>query len=85
MFATNPIGLSAVRLLGISGACLRVADLDVLDGTPVLDIKPFIPVVDHRDHCRVEWMERTIDKAAGRTADGRSGGIDGSNRQRGGS
>jgi tRNA-Thr(GGU) m(6)t(6)A37 methyltransferase TsaA len=54
----NPIGLSVVRLLGITGTRLRVADLDILDGTPVLDIKPFNPVVDHREFCRTGWMAR---------------------------
>ena len=42
----NPIGISAVRLLGIAGNCLRLADLDMLDGTPLLDIKPYLPSCD---------------------------------------
>jgi tRNA-Thr(GGU) m(6)t(6)A37 methyltransferase TsaA len=67
----NPIGLSVVRLLAIAGSCLRVADLDVLDGTPVLDIKPFNPAVDHRKRCRVGWMEGRVDRGGTGRADGR--------------
>ncbi|MFC1525385.1 tRNA (N6-threonylcarbamoyladenosine(37)-N6)-methyltransferase TrmO, partial [Candidatus Latescibacterota bacterium] len=44
----NPLGLSVLRLLGIDGATLRVADIDILDGTPVLDIKPYVPDFDAR-------------------------------------
>ena len=42
----NPIGLSCVRLLGIEGAILRISDVDMLDGTPLLDIKPYLPDCD---------------------------------------
>lgn len=42
----NPIGLSTVRLLGIEGARLYLSDLDILDGTPLLDIKPYLPSCD---------------------------------------
>ena len=42
----NPIGLSAVRLLGIAGNILEVDGLDILDNTPLLDIKPYIPEFD---------------------------------------
>lgn len=42
----NPIGISVVRLLSATGAILEVAGLDLLDGTPVLDIKPYMPAFD---------------------------------------
>jgi tRNA-Thr(GGU) m(6)t(6)A37 methyltransferase TsaA len=42
----NPIGMSSVRLLGRQGDTLDVADLDVLDGTPLLDVKPYVPAFD---------------------------------------
>ena len=42
----NPIGLSCVRLLTVDGPVLRVADLDVLDGTPLLEVKPYVPDFD---------------------------------------
>lgn len=42
----NPIALSCVRLLGIDKRVLRIADHDLLDGTPVLDLKPYLPYCD---------------------------------------
>ena len=42
----SPIGLTAVRVLGHDGSVLRVQGLDAIDGTPVLDIKPYVPVFD---------------------------------------
>ena len=73
----NPIGLSVVRLLGITGTRLLVADLDILDGTPVLDIKPFNPEVDHRERCRIGWMEGVSNRSQTGVADGRFAGTDG--------
>jgi len=64
----NPIGLSPVRLLRIEDGRLFVADLDILDGTPLLDIKPYVSRFDCYDVKRNGW----IDQAAGnRRADGR--------------
>jgi tRNA (adenine37-N6)-methyltransferase len=51
----NPIGLSCVRLLGVEGTRLRVAELDVLDGTPLLDIKPYVPDWDVFEVKREGW------------------------------
>ncbi len=59
----NPIGLSAVRLLAVHGAILHVRDLDVLDGTPLLDIKPYVPEFDCYEVRRIGWLGR----AGGRT------------------
>jgi tRNA-Thr(GGU) m(6)t(6)A37 methyltransferase TsaA len=44
----NPIGLHRVRVLGIEGSRLRVADLEALDGTPILDLKPVLEAVGER-------------------------------------
>lgn len=52
----NPIGMSAVRLLAVEGRHLRVADVDVLDGTPLLDIKPYAPEFDHYQVRGIGWM-----------------------------
>ncbi len=52
----NPIGMSAVRLLRIDGCNLHVADLDILNDTPLLDIKPYVPRFDHFDVSRVGWL-----------------------------
>lgn len=43
----NPIGLSVLRLQKVDGATLEVMDVDMLDGTPLLDIKPYVPAFDH--------------------------------------
>ncbi len=55
-FRPNPIGLSSVRLLGIEdspeGKCLRIAGADLMDGTPVLDIKPYLPFTDSHPEAR---------------------------------
>ncbi len=54
----NPIGLTTVRLLGRKGNALRVKGLDALDGTPVLDIKPYSPRLDAAPGARLpKWVE----------------------------
>lgn len=54
-FRPNPIGLTVVRLLGRNGRTLRAAGLDMLDGTPVLDIKPYLTNVPDA-HLRRGWL-----------------------------
>lgn len=71
----NPIGMSAVRLLGRSGSALRVADIDVLDKTPLLDIKPYVPEFDAHPSARAGWFETC--GADRRVADGRFHEADG--------
>lgn len=51
----NPIGLSVVRLLGREGGRLRVAGVDMLDGTPILDIKPYLSSV-RAEELRRGWL-----------------------------
>jgi tRNA-Thr(GGU) m(6)t(6)A37 methyltransferase TsaA len=53
----NQIGLSVVRLLAVSGPVLEVSGLDLLDGTPVLDIKPYVPAFDAIAAERTGWLE----------------------------
>ena len=53
----NAIGLSCVRLLSVDGNQLHIGDLDVLDETPLLDIKPYVPAFDCFGACRVGWLE----------------------------
>ncbi len=67
----NPIGLSVVRLLKVEGRLLRVADIDMLDGTPVLDLKPYVPAFDHRDPVRIGWFQGTLAALPGKKADER--------------
>jgi tRNA-Thr(GGU) m(6)t(6)A37 methyltransferase TsaA len=53
----NPIGLSIVRLIARRGNVLEIEGVDVLDGTPLLDIKPYVPDFDARENVRVGWYE----------------------------
>lgn len=53
----NPIGMSAVRLERVEGRILHVCDLDILDGTPVLDIKPYLAYADAFPDARAGWLE----------------------------
>ncbi len=56
----NPIGFSVVRLQRREGRMLYLSELDMLDETPILDIKPFVPRFDHRASAAVGWMEGTF-------------------------
>jgi tRNA-Thr(GGU) m(6)t(6)A37 methyltransferase TsaA len=53
----NPIGFSIVKLLRIDGLVLHVAEIDMLDGTPVLDIKPYVPYADAFPNARAGWLD----------------------------
>lgn len=53
----NPIGMSVVRLESIDGLVLHVRDLDIVDGSPVLDIKPYVPYADAFPDARTGWLE----------------------------
>jgi len=63
----NPIGLTVVRLLAVEGTTLRVAGVDMLDGTPLLDIKPHVPAFDAAEDVRSGWLEERLE--AVRTGD----------------
>ena len=58
----NPIGLSVVRLIGIEDNRLLIEDLDIYDGTPLLDIKPYVPEFDHPTEVREGWLEGVKDR-----------------------
>jgi tRNA-Thr(GGU) m(6)t(6)A37 methyltransferase TsaA len=53
----NPLGLSAVELLGVEDGALRVRGLDLLDGTPILDIKPYVPYADAFPNAAAGWID----------------------------
>jgi len=59
----NPIGLSAVRLLGVTGGILHIADADMLDGSPLIDIKPYVPAFDVFSVSRCGWLDGASDTA----------------------
>jgi tRNA-Thr(GGU) m(6)t(6)A37 methyltransferase TsaA len=67
----NPIGISVVRLSKIDGNILSISDLDILDGTPLLDIKPYVPEFDVRYVKKKGWLEKNLIKLSTSKDDGR--------------
>jgi len=53
----NAIGISTVRLINIETNIMYIEDVDILDGTPLLDIKPFYPKYDNRENVKYGWLE----------------------------
>ena len=52
----NPIGMSAVRLVRVEGLVVHVRDLDLIDGTPVIDLKPYVPYADAFPDAATGWV-----------------------------
>ena len=69
----NPIGLSVVRLVSVDGRVLTIEDVDMLDGTPLLDVKPFVPVFDQPTDVRFGWLEAARARAQQARSDERFG------------
>ena len=67
----NPIGMSLVRLTRIENATLFVEDIDIIDQTPLLDIKPFVPDFDVRKAQKTGWLEKKAQNAEKISDDGR--------------
>ncbi len=67
----NRIGLSVVRLLNVTGNLLEIGNVDILSGTPVVDIKPYVPDFDSRVGRRVGWFTGKLGHAASVRADDR--------------
>ena len=78
----NPIGLSVVRLDRVDGLVLHIRDVDMLDGTPVLDVKPYVPYTDSVPHARVGWLQPIVpaDVAAASAGEARNGASEGARR-----
>jgi tRNA (adenine37-N6)-methyltransferase len=57
----NAIGISTVKLIGIEGSVIHIEQVDMLDGTPLLDIKPFYPRYDNRENVKIGWLEKNRD------------------------
>jgi tRNA (adenine37-N6)-methyltransferase len=70
----NPIGLSLVRLLAVERGVLRIRGIDLLDGTPVLDVKPFVPEFDACDDVRAGWFDAAAARVHTVRSDDRYGG-----------
>ena len=58
----NPIGISSVKLIRIQDCTLYVADIDVLDQTPLLDVKPYVPEFDCFEGSQCGWMQNLRNK-----------------------
>jgi len=67
----NPIGISVVRLLKIRKNILYIEDVDIVDKTPLLDIKPYIPQFDIREVEKIGWLKKNIFKLNKTKDDGR--------------
>jgi tRNA-Thr(GGU) m(6)t(6)A37 methyltransferase TsaA len=67
----NPIGISVVRLTKIRENRLWVKDVDIVDGTPLLDIKPYVPEIDAKDADKIGWLRKNIGKLHTVKDDGR--------------
>lgn len=67
----NPIGISIVRLLKVEKNILHIKDVDIVDGTPLLDIKPYIPQFDIRNGVNIGWLKENIHKLSKTTDNGR--------------
>lgn len=58
----NAIGLSCVKLLSVRGNRLEIEDVDMFDGTPLLDIKPYVTKFDHFEVSRCGWTDSITDE-----------------------
>ena len=67
----NPIGISIVHLVRIEENTLHIQDVDMIDGTPLLDIKPYVPEFDIREVERIGWLEENVHKLPTSKDDGR--------------
>ncbi|HID51933.1 MAG TPA: tRNA (N6-threonylcarbamoyladenosine(37)-N6)-methyltransferase TrmO [Anaerolineae bacterium] len=67
----NPVGLSIVQLDRIEGGILHIQNVDILDGTPLLDIKPYVPEFDSYEEVRTGWLEQARKTIKTRQADER--------------
>jgi tRNA (adenine37-N6)-methyltransferase len=60
----NPIGFSLVKLIAVEKNILHIEDVDILDETPLLDIKPYVKRFDSRDNVRSGWQDQVRDDDA---------------------
>lgn len=67
----NSIGLSLVKLRKVEGPILYIENVDILDGTPLLDIKPYVPEFNNQSSVRTGWLEKLKKTVSRRKSDGR--------------
>jgi tRNA-Thr(GGU) m(6)t(6)A37 methyltransferase TsaA len=67
----NPLGISIVRLLRVEGNILAIEDVDIIDRTPLLDIKPYVPEFDSIQTEKIGWLFKKVKKVQHHKADER--------------
>lgn len=67
----NAIGISVVKLTGVDGGTLRIENVDIIDGTPLLDIKPYVPEFDCANNIKTGWLSDRHIKARSKKSDKR--------------
>jgi tRNA-Thr(GGU) m(6)t(6)A37 methyltransferase TsaA len=67
----NPIGISVVQLDKIENGVLHIQNVDIMDGTPLLDIKPYVPEFDSPQNIRTGWLEQARKTVSGLKSDDR--------------
>jgi tRNA-Thr(GGU) m(6)t(6)A37 methyltransferase TsaA len=67
----NPIGLSVLKLDGVSGCRINVSNVDILDGTPLLDLKPYVPQFDMVENLKIGWLQEKVDEVSQQRSDQR--------------
>jgi tRNA-Thr(GGU) m(6)t(6)A37 methyltransferase TsaA len=67
----NPIGISVVKLIKIEGSTLHIENVDIIDATPLLDIKPYVPEFDHYPADRIGWLEKARNGVRKKRSDNR--------------
>lgn len=61
-YRPNPIGMSILDLISIDGLTIRTGPSDLLNRTPILDIKPYIPFVDSQPNAKIGWLQESADE-----------------------
>ena len=67
----NPIGLSVVKLKDVKGNMLEIENVDIIDETPLLDIKPYVPEFDQNEVEKIGWLGDNVQKLSEARDDGR--------------
>lgn len=77
----NPIGLSLLEVISIDDCQIKVRNLDILDGTPLLDIKPYIPQFEGVEEVHIGWLANSIEQVKTKPSDQRF--VDSGSREHG--
>jgi tRNA-Thr(GGU) m(6)t(6)A37 methyltransferase TsaA len=67
----NQIGISIVKLISVEQNKIFIEDVDIVDGTPLLDIKPYVPLFDTRENVKTGWINKSKTEVAKMKDDGR--------------